>query len=60
MSNARQVQEPKACFNEMLETSLADEPQMTRPDLEGLLLAPKPRTDALIRELPRRAAPRLL
>ena len=49
MSSTRQVQEPKDRFNELLETSLADSPQMTRPDLKELLLAPETRTDTLTR-----------
>ena len=61
MSSTRQVQEPKDRFNELLETSLADSPQMTRPDLKELLLAPETRTDTLTpprRDLLRRATPR--
>ena len=84
MSNLWQVQDAKARFSELLETSLAEGPQivtrrgvetavlipieqwrrlerMAKPDLKDLLLAPEPRTEALVpprAELRKRPAPR--
>ena len=83
MTNIWQVQDAMAHFSELLETSLAEGPQiiaergvetavlvpidqwrrlekMAKPDLKELLLAPEPRTEALVpprQELRRRAAP---
>ena len=79
-----QVQDAKARFSELLETSLSEGPQvvtrrgvetavlvpieqwrrlerLARPNLKELLLAPEPRTDALVpprRTLAFRPAPR--